>query len=177
MAHRNGITLGQPLGDTNVLIAAPGADNVGIENNTGVTTDWRGYAIVPYASTYRQNRIALNTNTLDSHTDIDDAVINVVPTQGAIVRAKFTAHNGVRALITLTHNGKPLPFGTSVSRTDITGSQIVGDEGQVYMSGLPLKGTLKSQWGAGANEQCQADYVLPEDSLKKAITYSNVVCK
>lgn len=177
VAHRNGITLGQPLGDTNVLIAAPGADNVGIENNTGVTTDWRGYAIVPYASTYRQNRIALDTNTLDSHTDIDDAVINVVPTQGAIVRAKFTAHSGVRALITLTHNGKPLPFGTSVSRTDITGSQIVGDEGQVYMSGLPLKGTLKSQWGPGANEQCQADYILPEDSLKKAITYSSIVCK
>ena len=75
------------------------------------------------------------------------------------------------------HNGKPLPFGTSVSRTDITGSGIVGDEGQVYMSGLPLKGTLKAQWGAGEDAQCQGDYSLPNNSLDKAITYANVICK
>lgn len=177
IAHQHGITLGQPLGDTNVLIEAPGADNISIESNTGVKTDWRGYAIVPYASTYRQNRIALNTTTLNNHTEIDDAVVNVVPTQGAIVRAKFNARVGVRALLTLMHNGKPLPFGTSVSRTDITGSGIVGDEGQVYMSGLPLKGTLKAQWGAGEDAQCQGDYSLPNNSLDKAITYANVICK
>lgn len=177
VAHRNGITLGQQLGDTNVLIEAPGADNVGVENNAGVKTDWRGYAIVPYASTYRQNRIAINTSTLNNHTEIDDAIVNVVPTKGAIVRAKFNAHVGVRALLTLTHNGKPLPFGASVSRPDITDSGIVGDAGQVYMSGLPLKGTLKSQWGTGADEQCQADYSLPADSLDKPISYANVVCK
>ena len=177
VAHRDGITFSQPLGDTNVLIAAPGADDVSVENNTGVKTDWRGYAIVPYASTYRQNRIALNTNTLDNHTDIDDAVVNVVPTQGAIVRANFNAHSGVRALLTLTYNGKPLPFGASVSRTDITASGIVGDEGQVYMAGLPLKGTLKSQWGPSASDQCQVNYTLPEDSLNKAIVYANIVCK
>lgn len=175
--HRNGITLGQPLGDTNVLVAAPGAESVGVENATGVKTDWRGYAVLPYASTYRQNRIALNLDTLDNHTDIDDAVVNVVPTRGAIVRAKFNARVGVRTLITLTHNGKPLPFGASVSRTDINASGIVGDAGQVYMSGLPLKGTLKAQWGTGIDNQCTADYILPEDSLKKTIAYINVFCK
>lgn len=177
VAHRHGITLGQPLGDTNVLIEAPGADNVGVENNTGVKTDWRGYAIVPYASTYRQNRIALDTTTLNSHTDIDDAVVNVVPTQGAVVRATFNAHVGIKALITLTHNGKPVPFGASVSREDVTGSGIVGDAGQVYMTGLPLTGTLKSQWGKDANAQCEATYTLPEDSLEKAITYITAICK
>ena len=47
IAHRNGITLSQPLGDTNVLIAAPGASNVKVENEPGIHTDWRGYAVVP----------------------------------------------------------------------------------------------------------------------------------
>ena len=177
IAHRHGITLGQPLGDTNVLIEAPGADNVGVENNTGVKTDWRGYAIVPYASTYRQNRVALDTTTLNSHTDIDEAVVNVVPTQGAVVRATFDAHVGIKALVTLSYNGKPVPFGASVSRADVSGSNIVGDAGQVYMTGLPLKGTLKSQWGKGANAQCEAEYTLPEDSLEKAITYITAICK
>lgn len=47
IAHADGITFGQPLGDTMVLVKAPGADNVKIENQTGIHTDWRGYAILP----------------------------------------------------------------------------------------------------------------------------------
>nr|VXZ92454.1 Outer membrane usher protein fimD precursor [Klebsiella pneumoniae] len=34
-----------------------------VENQTGVRTDWRGYAVLPYATEYRENRIALDTNT------------------------------------------------------------------------------------------------------------------
>jgi outer membrane usher protein len=48
--HEDGLTLGQPLGHTNVLISAPGAVSVPVENGTGVRTDWRGYTIMPYAS-------------------------------------------------------------------------------------------------------------------------------
>lgn len=57
IAHADGITFGQPLGDTMVLVKAPGADNVKIENQTGIHTDWRGYAILPFATEYRENRI------------------------------------------------------------------------------------------------------------------------
>lgn len=64
IAHADGITFGQPLGDTMVLVKAPGADNVKIENQTGIHTDWRGYAILPFATEYRENRVALNANSL-----------------------------------------------------------------------------------------------------------------
>lgn len=37
------------------------------------------------------------------------------PTHGAIVRADFKAHVGVKLLMTLTHNGKPVPFGAMVT--------------------------------------------------------------
>ncbi len=63
LAHANGITLSQPLNDTVVLVKAPGAGGVKVENQTGVRTDWRGYAVLPYATEYRENRIALDTNT------------------------------------------------------------------------------------------------------------------
>ncbi len=43
---------------------SPGAGGVKVENQTGVRTDWRGYAVLPYATEYRENRIALDTNTL-----------------------------------------------------------------------------------------------------------------
>lgn len=175
--HRNGITLSQPLGDTNVLIAAPGADGVKVENQNGVKTDWRGYAVVPYASTYRENRIALDATSLDEHTDLDEAVVSVVPTQGALVRANFNTRIGVRVLLTLMRNGKPLPFGASVVSDDSGNSSIVGDEGQVYMSGLPLKGSLKAQWGRDADQQCIANYQLPNDSLSRTLIYSKIICR
>jgi outer membrane usher protein FimD/PapC len=56
LAHANGITLSQPLNDTVVLVKAPGAGGVKVENQTGVRTDWRGYAVLPYATEYRENR-------------------------------------------------------------------------------------------------------------------------
>lgn len=35
VAHADGITLSQPLGETNVLVKAPGAKGVSIQNQTG----------------------------------------------------------------------------------------------------------------------------------------------
>ena len=177
VAHRNGLTLSQPLGDTNVLVAAPGADDVDVLNNTGVKTDWRGYAVVPYATTYRENRIALDTTSFNNHTDVEDPVTSVVPTQGALVRANFTARTGVRALLTLQHNGKYLPFGSFVSTADGKNTGIVGDNGVLYMSGMPLSGTLKTQWGSTAAEQCSVNYALPEDAINKAINYATLNCR
>lgn len=164
VVHHDGITLSQPLGDTNVLIAAPGASGVEVESESGVSTDWRGYTVVPYATSYRQNRIALDTNTLKDNVDIDDAVINVVPTQGAIVRATYKAHVGLRALLTLMHNNKPIPFGAVVSRSDNGGDALVGDTGEVYLSGLVPQGILNVQWGNSADKKCQVNYQLPVNS-------------
>lgn len=56
VAHQDGVTFGQPLGETIALVKAPGANGVGITNQSGVKTDWRGYAIVPYTSPYRKTR-------------------------------------------------------------------------------------------------------------------------
>lgn len=175
--HHHGLTLSQPLGDTNVLIAAPGAGGVGIENVTGVSTDWRGYAVVPYATTYRQNRVALDTTTMDKHTDIDDPVATVVPTQGALVEATFKARVGVRGMMTLMHNGSPVPFGASVTLEDNDNMSIVGEGGQVYLSGMPLDGKVKAQWGDAAEQRCVAMYHLPESSLKSAFVRIQETCQ
>ncbi|EKS6649596.1 fimbrial biogenesis usher protein [Enterobacter hormaechei] len=175
LVHRNGITLSQPLGDTNILVKAPGAAGVELENATGVKTDWRGYAVIPYATTYRQNRVALDTNSMGQNVDIDDAVTNVVPTQGAIVRAEFNAHVGIRALLTLMHGDKPVPFGAVVSQK-AGNSTIVGDDGQVYLSGLPLAGLLDVQWGDGADQHCQVKYQLPESAMQQPVNKISERC-
>ncbi|MBI0277972.1 fimbrial biogenesis usher protein [Hafnia alvei] len=177
VAHANGITLSQPLGSTNVLIKAPGAANVDVENSTGVKTDWRGYAVVPYATTYRQNRIALDTNTLGDKVDLDNAVVNVVPSEGALVVADFKAHTGLRALVTLLYHHKPVPFGATVSRSDSQNATIVGDDGQAYMLSMPLSGDLQVQWGDDADQQCKVHYQLPESEMNKPLTQFKAECQ
>lgn len=176
--HDSGVTLSQPLGNTNVLIKAPGAGDVNVENSTGVRTDWRGYAVIPYAMTYRRNRIALDTTTLKDNADLDDAVVNVVPTQGALVRAEFMTRIGAKALLTLNRpDGQAVPFGASVEREDSGGGSIVGDNGQVYLSGLPQSGDLKVKWGDASNQQCVAPYTLPKGSETQAINYAKAECR
>lgn len=172
--HRNGLTLGQTPGTTSVLVAVPGAAGVPVRNGTGVRTDWRGYALLPYSTEYRENTISLDADNLSENTELDVTTTRVIPTRGALVRAEFKAHTGVRTLMTLTHNGKPLPFGTTV--TVGTSSGIVGDEGLVYLSGLAPQGELKAQWGAGANQQCTVRYRFTEAQMQKSPVQISEVC-
>ena len=177
LAHADGVTLSQPMNDTVVLIKAPGADNVKVENQTGVQTDWRGYAVLPYATEYRENRVALDTNSLADNVDLDDAVASVVPTHGAIVRAEFKAHVGLKLLMSLIYNGKPVPFGALVTSDGSQASSIVADNGQVYLSGMPLAGKVRAKWGEGPNASCEADYSLPPESKNQALSQLSAVCR
>lgn len=177
VAHSDGVTFSQPLGETNVLIAAPGASDVKVEGNAGLRTDWRGYSVVPYATTYRRNRIVLDTTSLPDNIDLDDTVVNVIPTRGALVRARFNSRVGARLLLTLTHQGKAVPFGAIVTTSDADNSGIVGDDGEVFLSGMPLNGTLTVRWGEGDARQCKANYTLPDDAASKVITKLTRVCQ
>ncbi|HIH5908308.1 TPA: fimbrial biogenesis usher protein [Escherichia coli] len=177
LAHANGVTLGQPLNDTVVLVKAPGAKDAKVENQTGVRTDWRGYAVLPYATEYRENRVALDTNTLADNVDLDNAVANVVPTRGAIVRAEFKARVGIKLLMTLTHNNKPLPFGAMVTSESSQSSGIVADNGQVYLSGMPLAGKVQVKWGEEENAHCIANYQLPPESQQQLLTQLSAECR
>jgi outer membrane usher protein len=175
LLHRNGLTFGQPLGETSVLIATPGVSGVGVSNEPGVSTDWQGYTIKPYASAYRENRIQVNTESLDEQTDVDNTVARIIPTKGAVVRTEFKARRGYRLLMTLLHNGRPLPFGTVVTAGD--SSSIVADGGQVYLSGMSEQGRVTASWGDGVARHCQADYRLTSPEKANAVIRIDSVCQ
>jgi outer membrane usher protein len=177
LAHENGITLSQPLNDTVVLVKAPGAGNVKVENQTGVRTDWRGYSVLPYAMDYRDNRVALDTNSLANNVDLDDTVVSVVPTHGAVVRADFKAHVGLKVIIKLMFKGKPVPFGAIVTTGSKQSSGIVADEGQVYLTGLPLSGKVMVKWGDTPGAQCSAAYHLPVEIQQQALSTTTMNCQ
>lgn len=176
--HSGGITFGQPLGDTNILISAPGAEGVSVEGFHGVKTDRNGYAIVPYATSYKRNRVALNTNSLPDNAEIENVVSMVVPIKRSLVKAEFDVHVGYKAMFSLKHGGKFIPFGAIVSAKDDTakGTSIVGDEGVVYLSGLKDSGSLLVQWGRSSEQRCTVNYNLPRNSTDSSLVQLNEEC-
>lgn len=178
IVHSGGITLGQALGETNVLISAPGAENTKIANYTGISTDWQGNSLLPYATPYRENRIALDTASLKQNVDIENAVVNVVPTKGALVRATFSAHVGARVLFSPLMKGKPLRFGAMATLDNgekISG--IIDDDGSLYMSGLPEKGSITVRWGDAQEQQCRLMFELTAQQMAAPITRKNALCE
>lgn len=163
ITHSDGITFSEPLGETVALVAAPGAGDTKVKNKNGVRTDDEGYAVLPYITAYRHNNVSLDTTSLGKNVEIDESVRDVIPTRGAVVRAKFTTHVGYRMMMMMMRpSGKPVPFGTTVSLLDATSAGIVGEDGEAYLSGLPAKGSLKAQWGKGADEHCIVHYQVNE---------------
>jgi len=171
IVHENGLTLGQPMSETVALVAAPGASGVSVGNQTGVKTDWRGYAVVPYTTPYRKNSVQLSAESLPDNVELALTDQTVVPTRGAVVRANFSASVGQRALMTILRTGgAPVPFGAMVTIPEQKSEEgfIVGDAGQVYLTGMTSDGVLNVKWGSGAQEQCQVRYTLAKPTNANA---------
>ncbi|HIH9945343.1 TPA: fimbria/pilus outer membrane usher protein [Klebsiella pneumoniae] len=182
VAHRDGITAGQSFSDTSALVKAPGVNGTRVVGNTGVKTDYRGYAIVPNITMYRRNDVVLDTETMPNDVDLDTTVATVVPTRGAIVRAEYSGKKGIRALLQLvdTHN-KFIPFGAMVNlaseNSTNNNSGIVSDNGQVYLAGLPTTGVLLVKWGNSISKQCTVNYQFPGSEKVNGIKQGQFICR
>lgn len=159
------------------LVEAPGAGGLSIENTTGVATDWRGYTVKTQLNPYEENRIAINSNYFSrANVELDNTVVNLVPTRGAVVKAAFKTRIGYRVLFSvIMANGKPAPFGAMATADLDTGTVtgIVGDNGELYLSGMPLVG----RFNITGQSICQVEYHLeaPKDNglLQLPVTCAN----
>lgn len=176
VVHPYGVTLSQRLGDTIAVVAAPGASDAPLQNSQGITTNRWGYAIKPYLTPYAENRITLNVGDLGNDVDIVNNNATVIPTKGAVVLAKIDTHVGYRLLMTLTHNDNPLPFGAVVTLKDSEATGIVGDGGEVYLSGMPAYGELVVKWGNAPDQTCKVNYSLTDNEMQQAIKFITAKC-
>lgn len=173
VAHEHGITLGQPVRDAFAVVHIPDGSDVSIQNGRGIKTDNFGNAIVPTLTAYRHNVISVNTQGRDD-LDIEAASVDVVPTKGAAVPVNFDARVGRRGLITLIYLGKPVPFGAIVTLDSATA--IVGDDGEVWLTGLQKSVAISVQWGEEAGQQCKGTFTVPTESPAN-ILKSTVNCR
>ncbi|WP_025123107.1 MULTISPECIES: fimbria/pilus outer membrane usher protein [unclassified Serratia (in: enterobacteria)] len=184
LVHPGGVTLSQMLGSSVAVVSAPGAAGTQVMNGGNVQTDGRGYAVVPYLSNYQANSISLNPATLPDDVDLTQSSVNVYPTKGAVVLANFATRVGYQALVTLLQGKTAVPFGALVTVEGTPGREpntgIVGDDGQVYLSGLPEEGRLLVKWGRGAGQQCRATYSLAGTAVaskNNPVRSVTVLCK
>jgi len=184
IVHSEGLTLSRSLGSSVALVSAPGAAGVKLASGNGVT-DWQGFAIAPYLSDYTSNSIGLDPSTLPDNVDLPKSHMEIYPTKGAVVKANFATRIGYQVLMTLTREGNVgvVPFGATASlvndarQDDITG--IVGDNGQLYMAGLPQKGELSVVWGKGIDKQCRVSFNLKDmkPTPQMPVIQINGVCR
>lgn len=179
IAHADGVTFSQPLGETNVLIKAPGAAGAGVNNQRSVKTDFRGYGITSNVTPFHKNDIGLNTASLPDDVELALTSQTVIPTRGAVVRADYITSVGKRLLLTLVRSGRQtVPFGAMATLQGRNGpSAIVGDDGQVYLTGMPQAGTLEVVWGSDDQQRCTADFTLPTAPGTAPVILLQSVCR
>lgn len=184
VAHPHGITLGQEPGETIAIVRAPGASGVKVNNQSGVKTDWRGYAIVPYLQPYRSTEVGLDPSNVGDKVAMDLTSARVVPTRGAVVMASYRTQVGRQAMLNLTWKGKPVPFGAmavldaaNLEEGQQAANGIVGDDGQLFMSGLPDEGRLNLQWGGDVDEKCSVPFHLPAERTDNVPVSVTAVCQ
>lgn len=96
--------------------------------------------MVPYVTPYRETAVSLDTETLPDGADVDLTSQMITPTRGAIVRAHFDTRIGKRVLMNLSRTPTEIvPFGAlaTIEGQPADKSFIVGDHGQVYLTGAP----------------------------------------
>ncbi|EFC5376489.1 fimbria/pilus outer membrane usher protein [Escherichia coli] len=182
LAHSSGITFGQRITDTAALIEAKGVNGAKIINYPWIKTDGRGYALSGTLTPYVNNIISIDPDSLPKNSSIKFTDINVVPTTGAIVKAKYKTSTGINSIIKITReNGRKVPFGAILLLTDTNGvvqsTSIIDDDGQAYITGLNTTSRIKLSWGKSANDNCQVEFNIKKSSLNNGLNFINGICK
>ncbi len=181
VAYGNHLMFSQPLGETNVIVATPGAANVGVTNKRGVRTDANGYTVVPSALPYRRNQVALDTQSMPQDVDIAQLVQEVTPNRGAFVLADFDTRRGKRILFRISDaQGIAAPF---AARAELfapdgraLGNTLVADNGRAYLTGVPEHARL--QVSVDGQPWCTRELTLPDDSrAERGITQMTIECE
>lgn len=165
-------------GDGAIVVETPGTK--GVKTSAGYETSWLGTALISSSQKYTENRIDLYPDGLSDDTVLGETSKSVVPAKGAVVVLNYTVFRGNQVVFTLMQeDGKPLPFGSVVTLDGVSrgkeNSGIVGEDGRVYMAGIPEKGTLSVSWGQ--NKVCSVPFRIKPHKTQTVISEVQGVCR
>jgi len=137
LVHKNGLLFSREAADTAILVEAKGAPGAELENTAdNIKVNSSGYALVPYATAYHYNDVAISPETFGAGYDIDGKVKKVAPTRGAVSKVVFDVRKGYNFVVLLKFKNKPIKFGTLVTSGSDSRTSIVNDDSTVYLTGV-----------------------------------------
>lgn len=173
-----GVALGNSSVTNNGAIVVQTSGASGIRSSMGVKTSWLGTALMAPSQTYTENRVDVYPEDLADDIVVAETSKSAVPTKGAVVVLDYTVFKGSQVVFTLKRtNGKPLPFGTIVSLQGAVkeNTGIVGEDGRVYMAGVPEKGELTASWGL--DNSCSVSFQIESNNENGPVNEISQVCK
>jgi len=124
--------------------------------------------------------VQLCTESLPDEVELEEPVQTVIPTRGALVVADYQANVGARVLATVSYRGKPVPFGASASlwvQEKNVSHSFVGDNGDIYLSGVPERSQLHVQWGKSPEQQCTGEVKLRPAQKGERFRTAQIDCR
>lgn len=182
VAWSGGIAFGNNNVTDNGAIVVKTGGVSGIQTSRGVSTSWVGTALISSPDLYTENRIDLHPENLPEDIVIGETTGRAVPNKGAVVVLDYPVYRGGQVVFSLKQkNGSYVPFGAVVSldnrSSDKQNTGIVGDDGRVYMAGVPDEGSLNVSWGYG--KECKASFngISSDKSNTTPVKEREVTCE
>ena len=131
------------------LIVDTGVSGVKMQGSSS-ESNFFGLAGVSNIPNYYKSTYLIDNDNLPENVEIQDNVMEVAPTKGAIAYRSANAVSGQKALVTITlPDGSHPPFGAIVYRENGLDIEVgmVADQGRTYLTGLNKKAAFIVKWG------------------------------
>lgn len=141
-------------GGSRILIDTGDVENIPITSYTGkIYTNYFGKAVTSDVNDYYRNIVKVDVNKLDKNTEVKNSVLQSSLTKGAIGYKKIDVVVGQKIMgdIRLSNGNYP-PFGATVTNDKDQALGIVGDEGNIYLTGLNSGDKIYTKWDG--DKQC-----------------------
>lgn len=177
LAHQYGLTLSPDnISGGAALVHVDGVKNVSIKGRS-LKTDAQGNAVINGLDFYNKNSIIIEPNDLPDNVVIQQSEKAVYPSRGAIVLADYDVLSGKQVIFRIKKkDGQAIPFGSiaSLRNSKVESTGIVGDDGYVYLAGIPEKGKLDIVWNKSS--ACSVYFNLKNNN-NDGIIEENAVCE
>ena len=179
VAHPHGITLGNSVSDSFMIIHAKDAAGALVTNTgQGQTLDYFGNAIVPYSTPYSINYAGIDPKNLPINVEFSATEKQVIPRANSISVVNFDSRINTMVLFKLRdQDGLILPM--SAEAKDDVGNIVgyIAQGGILFANNLSKeKGKITVMWGMDSKAQCHFDYVVKLDKKSTEMKQIDAIC-
>lgn len=170
VAHKHGLTLGQSLGQSNILVHTDHVSGLHVSNSPNISTDYFGNALITGVIPYHYNEVALSADGIKKQVEIDSNVYQSSPRSGAITEVSMQAYYKEVHYAHIEISDSPIAFGTIVY--DAEGKK-VGIASAGGLTALNLRGSHWPFHILNSDTRCSIEL---QDADKNANIW-NLLCK